>query len=244
MTDLWRSWRSEGDEEARDELIRSHLRLVHHVAGQLIRSGPARDREMDDLVSAGTIGLMQAVDSFEPERGLAFSTFATPRIRGAILDDLRRDDAAPRSVRRKQRDLSQARERLAGTLSRAPTATEVAGELGVDADQLHRWTVDAEAGTQVPLVGSRPDGAPRTIPLPDDSQGVEESLTQEEEVKLLGEAIQGLGHPDRLVLTLYYHEGLRMHQIGEVLGVTESRVSQIRSRALKVLRGRLAHLRH
>ena len=241
--ELWQAWQQQGDEEARDRLVRSHLRLVHHVAGQLIRSGPTRGMEIDDLVSAGTIGLLHAIQSFEPERGLAFSTFATPRIRGAILDDLRRQDAAPRSVRRKQRDLSRARERLSSTLNRAPTDEEVAVELGVDQDQLRRWELDADSGTPVALDPLQTDRVTHAPVLSSQEQPADESLGHREEVQILTQAIQELRHPDRLVVSLYYHEGLRMHQIAEVLGVTESRVSQIRSRALKELRAQLAHLR-
>lgn len=243
MSDLWQAWKDRGDELAREELVRTHLRLVHHVAGQLIRTGPAREREMDDLVSAGTIGLLHAIESFEPERGLAFSTFATPRIRGAILDDLRRNDTAPRSVRRKQRDLSQARERLSGRLGRAPTADELAQELGVETEQVRRWELDAEGGIQLSLDGGHPDRDRSALPLPVEEESVDEIIGREEEVRILAKAIEALRHPDRLVITLYYHEGLRMHQIAEVLGVTESRISQIRSRALRDLRAALAHLR-
>lgn len=241
--ELWQAWQQQGDEEARDRLVRSHLRLVHHVAGQLIRSGPTRGMEIDDLVSAGTIGLLHAIQSFEPERGLAFSTFATPRIRGAILDDLRRQDAAPRSVRRKQRDLSRARERLSSTLNRPPTDEEVAVELGVDQDQLRRWEMDAESGTPVALDPVQSERTSHVPVLSSHEQPADESLGHREEVQILTQAIHELRHPDRLVISLYYQEGLRMHQIAEVLGVTESRVSQIRSRALKELRAQLAHLR-
>lgn len=241
--ELWQDWLDGGDGAARDELIRTHLRLVHHVAGQLIRSGSARGLELDDLVSAGTIGLMNAIDTFDRDRGLAFSTHAIPRIRGAILDDLRRQDPAPRSVRRKQRELAHAREELAGALSRAPTGSEVAQRLGVGPDQLRRWEMDAESGVPLSLDSGTPGEARRAAAIPGTGEAVDEVVARADELRVLTRSIQGLRHPDRLVITLYYHEGLRMHQIAEVLGVTESRVSQIRSRALKQLRAELAFLR-
>ena len=114
-TTLWTQYQVDGDIDARDQLLMQHLRLVHHVARQVIRSSRI-DAEFDDLVSAGTIGLMNAVDNFDPGRGLAFSTFAAPRIRGAILDDLRRRDHVPRSIRRKQRELNRAKEALMAKL--------------------------------------------------------------------------------------------------------------------------------
>lgn len=240
---LWEDWLERGNGAAREALVREHLRLVHHVAGRLVRSGSARGLEMDDLVSAGTIGLMNAIDTFDRGRGLAFSTHAIPRIRGAILDDLRRQDPAPRSVRRKQRELSHAREELAGALHRAPTDGEVAQRLGVDTERVRRWEVDAESGAPLSLDSGTPGEARRAAAIPGTGEAVDELVARADEVQALTRGIQALRHPDRLVITLYYHEGLRMHQIAEVLGVTESRVSQLRSRALKQLRADLAFLR-
>lgn len=238
-----REARAEGTEAVRDEMVRTHLRLVHHVAGQLLRSGSARGLELDDLVSAGTVGLLNAIDTFDSGRGLAFSTHAIPRIRGAILDDLRKQDPAPRSVRRKQRQLAQAREELGRTLSRAPTDREVAEHLGVDPDRLRRWEMDVEGGSPLSLDSGSPAELVRAAAIPGSGEAADEQVARADEVRVLAGAIQALRHPDRLVITLYYHEGLRMHQIAEVLGVTESRVSQLRSRALKQLRAELAFLR-
>src|ERR687886_1119959 len=127
---LWQALAS-GDQSARERLLTAHLSLVHHVARQVSRS-LAANFDFDELVSAGTIGLMSALDSFDPNRGLAFSTFAVPRIRGAILDELRRQDHVPRSVRRKTRDIGAARAALAAKLCRQPEDHEVAAELKVD----------------------------------------------------------------------------------------------------------------
>src|SRR6195952_4158016 len=136
-----------GDLAARDVLLTENLSLVHHVARQLERK-LSNELDHDELVSAGTLGLMAAMTSFDPARGLAFSTFAVPRIRGAILDELRRQDHVPRSVRRKRRELSQARETLMRVHGRAPRDTEVAMHLGVDVETLWRWESDIERTMQ------------------------------------------------------------------------------------------------
>src|SRR5215216_6145891 len=139
-----------GDNSARDALLLENLNLVHHVARQLSRS-LAVEADFDELVSAGTIGLMTAVKSFDARRGLAFSTFAVPRIRGSILDELRRQDHVPRSVRRKARDISRAREALMRQVGRMPEDSEVADALGVDTTTLWRWESDVEGAIRVPI---------------------------------------------------------------------------------------------
>ena len=241
---LWAAYAA-GDVGARDALLRDNLSLVHHVAGPLAR-GLAADADVDELVSAGTMGLMSALESFDLERGLAFSTFAVPRIRGAILDELRRQDHVPRSVRRKTRSIATARETLMRTLGRSPDPAEVATALGVDAETLWRWQADVEGAVQVPLDRGAPgmDGAPVS---PADILGsgeelTDDRLTREEEVALLREALLALKDQERTVLSLYYFEELKAREIAEVLGVSESRISQIRSKALSQLRQILAPL--
>src|SRR5205085_5244966 len=132
-----------GDLDARNLLLTENLSLVHHVARQL-ESKLSNELDHDELVSAGTLGLMSAMNAFDPERGLAFSTFAVPRIRGAILDELRRQDHVPRSVRRKTRDIGSARSALAAKLCRMPEDSEVAEALGVDVQTLWKWESDVE----------------------------------------------------------------------------------------------------
>src|SRR3954462_5664099 len=139
-----------GDIAARDLLLTENLSLVHHVARQLGRK-LTNELDHDELVSAGTIGLMAALGSVDPDRGLAFSTFACPRIRGAILDELRRQDHVPRSVRRKTRDIQGARAKLAAKLCRVPSDTEVADALGVDVETLWKWESDVEGAIRVPI---------------------------------------------------------------------------------------------
>lgn len=234
-----------GNVDARDALLRDNLSLVHHVARQLAR-GLAADADVDELVSAGTMGLMSALESFDVGRGLAFSTFAVPRIRGAILDELRRQDHVPRSVRRKTRNIAAAREALMRSLGRSPELSELATALGVDARTLWRWQADVEGAVHVPLDGSGPD-SDRAAVSPADALGngeerTDDRLTREEELALLREALLGLKEQERTVLSLYYFEELKAREIAQVLGVSESRISQIRSRALGQLRNTLAPL--
>jgi RNA polymerase sigma factor for flagellar operon FliA len=231
----------------RNALVRKNLGLVYHVARKLMTT-LHEDVELDELVSAGTIGLIEAVEKFDPELGHAFSTFAAPRIRGAILDELRRLDPVPRSVRTKERRLARAREALAERLGRQPTAEELARELDVELETLWDWE-DAVTGVR-PLSLSQPvsedegeSATPQELLPDEDAEDVEDRLGHEEEIRILKEELAGLKEQQRIVLSLYYFEELKLREIGEVLGVTESRVSQIRSAALDTLRGRLSDLR-
>jgi RNA polymerase sigma factor FliA len=229
-----------GDVTARDALLMENLSLVHHVARQLEHK-LSNALDHDELVSAGTLGLMSAMTAFNPNRGLAFSTFAVPRIRGAILDELRRQDHVPRSVRRKTRDIQAARSALASKLCRMPEDSEVADALGIDLETLWRWESDVQGAIRVPIDRPPTDRGETQSSLldllhTDPEFGVEEQIGREEEVVLLREAIMKLKEQERTVLALYYFEELKLHEIAEILSLTESRVSQIRSKALSRLR--------
>ncbi len=245
-TKLWQSYHA-GNDSARDRLLEEHLGLVHHVARQVSRTLAVR-ADFDELVSAGTIGLMTALEGFDASRGLAFSTFAAPRIRGAILDELRKQDHVPRSIRRKTREMSAAREAWMRAHGRGPDDRELAEQLGVDMDTLWRWQADVEGAHHIPLdraPGERENNAPtpaETLSSGEDSE-VEDSLTHEQEVSHLKDAILRLKDQERVVLSLYYFEELKLHEIAKVLELTESRVSQIRSKALSKLRVDLKPLR-
>src|SRR6476660_9378300 len=235
----WKAF-AKGDPAARDALLNENLSLVHHVARQLERK-LSNELDHDELVSAGTLGLMAAMNAFDPERGLAFSTFAVPRIRGAILDELRRQDHVPRSVRRKTRDIGAARAALAARLCRQPDDHELAAELKVDVQTLWKWESDVEGAIRVPIdrpANDRGETHSSALDLlhTDPSEAVDEQLGREQEVAMLREAILKLKEQERTVLALYYFEELKLHEIAEILGLTESRVSQIRSKALARLR--------
>ena len=233
--------------EGRDRLIAGHLGLVHHVARQISRR-LAVDFDFDELVSAGTMGLMNAVDSFDTQRGTAFSTFAAPRIRGAILDELRRQDHVPRSIRRKIRDISAAREALTRADGYAPSDQELAEHLEIDLETLWRWQSEIECSFFVPLDQPLDDDNPRTGTASQSVPGttgemIENDINHQEEVEALREAIMELKEQERIVLSLYYFEELKLHEIGAIIELTESRVSQIRSRAVAKLRTRIGDLR-
>jgi RNA polymerase sigma factor FliA len=242
---LWQAFAA-GDPLARQELLAEHISLVHHVSRQIHRR-VSSDVELDELVSAGTMGLIEALERFEPTRGLAFSTFAVPRVRGAILDELRRIDHVPSSMRRRTRTLSTARETLRHELGREPMGEEVAELLGVDLPGLWKLEAEAEGTMRVALDGTGNednDDAPHAQLLAaEDNHSVDDRLTLDQETSILRETILRLSQQERTVLTLYYFEELKLHEIAAVLEVTESRVSQIRHKAIVKLRGELSSLR-
>jgi RNA polymerase sigma factor for flagellar operon FliA len=240
---LWRRYRGTGDPDARTQLLDRYLGLVHHVARQ-VAARVSDVVEVDDLVSAGTLGLVQALESFDLSRGLAFSTYAMRRIRGAILDELRSRDWVPRSVRAKGRQLATAIAQLEGRLGRAPEPPEVAAALSLDMATYWRWREEVDGAVLVSLDGSvtldRGESASLEETLSDVNARVPgQALTREESVASLRMAIGLLPPKERTVLALYYYEELNLRQIAEVLHVTESRVSQIRTQALKRLRQRM-----
>ena len=244
LTDvLWQRYRGTGDPEARSQLLDRYLGLVHHVARQVaVRVSDVV--ELDDLVSAGTLGLVQALESFDLSRGLAFSTYAMRRIRGSILDELRSRDWVPRSVRAKARQMASAIAQLEGRLGRAPEPREVATALTLDMATYWRWREEVDGAVLVSLDGSvtldHAESASLEETLRDrtaDTPG--ERLGQEETVATMRRAIGQLPPKERTVLALYYYEELNLREIADVLHVTESRVSQIRTQALKRLRQRL-----
>ena len=239
--------RVEIDPRDRDQLVNQHLGLVYHVARQLCRA-KTMELELDELVSAGTLGLIEAMHNFDPSRGLAFSTFAAPRIRGAMLDEMRRNDHVPRSVRRRTRELSAASESLAKELGHAPEPRQVAERLGVPLDTFFRWQWEGDGARFVPLERTAEGAMPGTrVPaehtLPSCEQELDDRLTHAQEVARLYDAISALPEQERNVLSLYYSEDLKLHEIAKILGVSESRVSQIRGKGIARLRGTLASMR-
>jgi RNA polymerase sigma factor for flagellar operon FliA len=193
------------------------------------------------------LGLVQAADAFDRSRGLSFSTYAVPRIRGAILDELRRQDHVPRNVRRRTRELSRARETLASRLRRPPTVEELAAHLDVDIDMIRRWDLDAEGASMHSLdqpLRFESAGATLAETITDDrTPGLDDLLTREQEIARLKAAIATLREQERTVLALNFFEELKLQEIGAVLGLSICRISQIRTAALAKLRGALSELR-
>ncbi len=236
---LWEQYRRQADPETRAALLSQHVGLVHHVARPIAaRVGDAVSYE--DLVGAGMLGLVQAFESFDPGREVAFSTYATQRIRGSVLDELRAADPRTRLVRTRTRRLIDAETTLNRALGRAPEPAEVATSLGITLDDYWEW--DRTRETPVPVALDSPVipgvGGPtlaETIPSPD-TPAPDAALLQEERLAGLRAAIATLPEQQRMVLTLCYFEELNLRQIAEVLHVTESRISQVRTAALASLR--------
>jgi len=229
----------------RQTLLTLHIGLVHHVAHQLAQR-LSTEAQLDELVSAGSLGLIQAVDSFDPRRGLAFSTYAVPRIRGAMLDELRRQDHVPRSVRRRTRDVGRARQMLTGALRREPTAEELSRYLAVSSDMLRQWELDAEGAALTSLdqpLRATTTGATLGDSITDERHpSAMDSLEREEELAIVRAAIGDLKEQERTVLALNFFEELKLQEIAEVLGLSVCRISQIRTAALGKLRLRLSGL--
>ena len=235
---LWYSL-ANGDPVARDRLVTEHLGLVYHAVRQFVASLPP-EIDFDELVSAGSLGLLAAIDNFDPARGHAFSTFAIPRIRGAILDELRRRDEVSRSARRKHREITRTRDELSRTLGRAAGDRETATRLGIDLETLRRWETDSVAGRTLSLdapgAGDENDARAPSYAQPVEGPTIEEQITHEQEVGLVREALRHLTQQERTVIALYYYEEMKLHEIADTLGLTESRISQIRTKALGKLR--------
>jgi RNA polymerase sigma factor for flagellar operon FliA len=240
---LWRHYGATHDQGYRDRLMLHYAPLVKYVAGRVGTGLPAHV-DVADLVQSGIFGLADAIEKFEPERGLKFETYAMQRIRGAILDELRSQDWVPRSVRGRARDVERALERLGNQLQRTPTDSEIATELQIGLRDLRDLYAQFQLTSVVALdelmVAGRGD-ASLAETLPDEAADDPVArLVDQVNRRQLADAIAQLGDRDRVVVTLYYFENLTLAEIGRVLGVTESRVCQLHTRAVLRLRTKLA----
>ena len=244
---LWLEYTRSKDKGIRDRLILTYAPLVKYVAGRVGSGLPAHVDE-EDLVSYGLLGLMGAIDRFDPTRDIKFETFAIARIKGAIIDELRSLDWVPRSVRSRARDIERAMAELERTLHRAPTDEEISEKLGMTVDELDDSLTDISRSSIAALdelwtiSGSSGGDAVALIDTIEDTTGPDPqgALAQTELREALGEAIARLPEREKLVVTLYYYEELTLREIGDVLGVTESRVSQLHTKAILRLKARLA----
>ena len=246
LKDLWRRYKSSGDERARERLVVAYSPLVKYVSGRMASGLPAHVDEAD-LISYGLVGLISAISRFEPEREIKFETYAITRIKGAIIDELRSIDWVPRSVRAKARSIERAISKLENELKRSPEDAEVAAELDMTETEL------AGVLSQISFTGlvalddllaasgtDRAGGATVADTISDGAHDPVQAFEVDEMKHLLADAINRMPDRERLVLTLYYYEGLTLAEIGQVLGVTESRVCQIHTKAILQLRGRMA----
>jgi RNA polymerase sigma factor for flagellar operon FliA len=241
IADHWRRFKQTGDQAAREGLILHYSPLVKFVAGR-VGVGLPRNVEQSDLTSYGMFGLIDAIDKFEPERNIKFETYAVNRIKGAILDELRALDWVPRSVRSRARQIETAIAELEHSLQRAPTDQELADVLEMQVEDLQGAL--SEIGRSGIAALDEFVGADSSTSVGDmlaDPAGISpETVFQAEETRHgLVDAINRLPQRERLVVTLYYYEGMTLAEIGEVLGVTESRVCQIHAKTMMSLRNRL-----
>jgi RNA polymerase sigma factor for flagellar operon FliA len=239
---LWRRFGERREQPLRDRLVLHYAPLVKYVAGRVGTGLPAHV-EVADLIQSGIFGLVDAIEKFEPERGLKFETYAMQRIRGAILDDLRAQDWVPRSVRGRAREVERALERLGAQLRRTPTDAELADELGLSLHELRDVYAQLQLTSVVALDELAAAGRGPT-PLADileDQEALDPValLVDQDNRRQLAQAIAHLAERDRVVVTLYYFENLTLAEIGRVLGVTESRVCQLHTRAVLRLRAKL-----
>jgi RNA polymerase sigma factor for flagellar operon FliA len=217
-----------------DRLVREHLPLVQYVVSEIAHRVPGHVSR-SDLVSAGMLGLAQAARSFDPDRGIAFDRFASTRIRGALLDELRGRDWASRSVRSRARGLQSAHEDLTNKLGRAPTPEEVARALDVPLDTVHKLVEDVHRATVLNYDSLVVDGDAESF-LASDGGSPEDAMLDRERKAYLVDAIQALPERLRHVVVEYFFEERSMQEIADELGVSESRVSQLRAEALALLR--------
>jgi RNA polymerase sigma factor for flagellar operon FliA len=246
VQEAWAQYKAEGSPSARDSLILHYSPLVKYVAGRVAVGLPA-NIEQSDLISYGIFGLIDAIDKYDQGRNIKFETYAISRIRGAIIDELRAIDWVPRSVRFKAREVEKAYSSLENRLKRPPSDKEIADEMGISLDDLnHIYTqlstvslvaldelmaVDGGQGDKLSLVDTLEDT--KTVsPM--------EAFESVEMKDILTEAVNKLPEREKVVVTLYYYEGLTLAEIGQVLGVTESRICQMHTKAVLALRGKIS----
>jgi RNA polymerase sigma factor for flagellar operon FliA len=245
LRELWRRCKIEDDERARERLVVAYSPLVKYVAGRMASGLPSHVEEAD-LISYGLLGLIGSIERYDPEREIKFETFAVSRIKGAIIDELRSLDWVPRSVRARAREIERVHAKLERDLQRTPTEEEMAGKLDMSLDEFRDalleianssvialddlWTVADPGGGQISLLDTVRD--PTAV---DPQQEIDANELKDR----LAMAIDSLPDRERLVIALYHYENLTLREIGEVLGVTESRVSQLHTKAVMGLRANL-----
>ncbi len=246
LADLWAQYVADRSPALRDRLILHYAPLVKYVAGR-VGSGLPAHVEQADLVSHGTFGLIDAITRYQPSREVKFESYAMARIRGAIIDELRSTDWIPRSVRNRARQFERTVAALESRLRRSPTDEEIAAEMDLDVEEVRKFLGQLSLVNVVALDELLTDdegGAPRLVDTLQDANALDPQAVAEhgESRQLLARAVEQLPEREKVVVSLYYFEGLTLADIGRVLGVTESRICQLHTKAVLHLRTKLADI--
>ena len=246
--ELWNEYRKTRSPDLRDKIIRQYMPLVKYVAGK-VSVGMPSSVEFDDLVGFGQFGLLDAIEKYDPDKNVKFKTYAVTRIRGAIFDELRQLDWVPRSVRQKSREIEDTIGDLEAKLGRTASDAEIAGKLGVSEEE-YQQTVMKLSGTSVLSLndvwysGNDNDHMSIGDSIESPSSLNPDVIVEREEIrKIIIQAINELPEKEKMVIVLYYHEDLTFKEIGQVLEVSESRISQLHTKANLRLRAKLTNLR-
>lgn len=241
---IWKKYQETKDPAIRESLILMYSHLIKYIAGRLnIYFGS--NVEYEDLVSFGVFGLIDAIDKFDINKGVKFETYASLRIRGAIIDSIREMDWVPRSLRQKSKELEKAYWEVENELGRSATDKDVAEKLNISVEELHKLLNEVNVSSLISLedfleqnyeIGMEPAGGRKQ-----DRPEYEAELNEISEI--LGNAIDKLPEKERMVLTLYYYEELTLKEISAIMKVSESRISQLHTKAIMRLRGKLARQR-
>ena len=243
ITDVWKMYKRKGARDVRNYLMQKYLHLVRYNAERIYARLPD-EVDIEDLMSAGVFGLMDAIDAYDLERQVKFETYCAPRIRGAILDELRHMDWVPRLVRHRQARVDEARRQIEQKLGRPATSDEISQFLGVGRDEFEKIERDSKAVTTISITRklTQGDGSQemREIDVARD-EDADNPLRQIQRKDLQDLVTKGLSRAERLIVVLYYYEGMTMKEIGATLDLSESRVSQMHSSILQRLKAQMQH---
>jgi len=246
--ELWKKYKKTKDPKIREHFVNQYAPLVKYVAGK-VAIGMPQNVDFEDLVGYGVFGLLDAIEKFDPSKDIKFKTYAVTRIRGAIYDELRSIDWVPRSVRQKAKEIERAIGKLENRLGRAATDEEIAKELGISMKDFHSLMLKVSGVSLLSLsdiwyVGDESDRVSVMETIESPSSMNPEAIVEREEIKkIIVEAIKELPDKEKKVLILYYYEDLTLKEIGEVLQVTESRISQLHTKAIMRLRSKLMNIK-
>lgn len=246
--ELWTLYKKNRDSKIRDAFVKQYAPLVKYVAGK-VAMGMPHNVEFDDLVGFGVFGLIDAINKFDPEKHVKFKTYAVTRIRGAIFDELRSIDWVPRSVRQKAREIEETVQSLEASIGRSASDQEIAAEMGMNIEEYHRVMIKVSGTSIMSLndvwyTGDENDKVSIVDSIESPQSLNPDIIVEKEEIKkVIVEAINELPEKEKKVLVLYYYEDLTLKEIGKVLEVTESRISQLHTKAIMRLRAKLTNIK-